>query len=71
MQSHSLSLTLSHPLSSFTLLSFILQAFAELAKKKMPNGKSFGGRYYSLTPGRKDSISDEEHKKLIKVRGGG
>jgi len=42
------------------------KAYAELAKKSMPNGKKFGGRYYSLTPGRPDSISDAEYQKLIK-----
>ncbi|KAG1668635.1 hypothetical protein FOA52_002488 [Chlamydomonas sp. UWO 241] len=41
-------------------------AYAALAKLDMPNGKAFGGRYYSLTPGRPDSISDEEYKGLIK-----
>lgn len=30
--------------------------------------KTFGGRYYSLTPGNKDNISDEEYKKLVKAR---
>ncbi len=52
-------------------------AYAELAKAKMPNGQLFGGRYYSLTPGHPDKISDAEYKKLIdehlmfKVRGSG
>ena len=42
------------------------KAYSELAKRKMPNGKLFGGRYYSLTPDRPDSISDAEYQKLIK-----
>ena len=42
------------------------KAYLALAKLNMPEGKPFGGRYYSLTPGRPDSINDEEYKKLIK-----
>ncbi len=41
------------------------EAYAKLAEKTMPNGKAFGGRYYSLTPGHKDHISAEEYQKLI------
>ena len=42
------------------------KAYAELASMEMPNGQPFGGRYYSLTPGRPDSIDDEQYKELIK-----
>jgi hypothetical protein len=42
------------------------KAYLSLAKLNMPEGKPFGGRYYSLTPGRSDSINDEEYKQLIK-----
>ena len=41
-------------------------AYKVLAERNMPNGEPFGGRYYSLTPGRPDSIDDAEYKKLIK-----
>ena len=41
-------------------------AYKALAEKTMPNGKKYGGRYYSLTPGREDSINDVEYAGLIK-----
>ena len=41
-------------------------AYTALAALDMPNGAKFGGRYYSLTPGRPDSINDKEYDKLIK-----
>ena len=42
------------------------KAYKVLAERKQPDGKPFGGRYYSLTPGRPDSINDAEYAKLIK-----
>ena len=42
------------------------KAFAELARRKLPDGTVFGGRYYSLSPGRAETIDNDEYSALIK-----
>jgi creatine kinase len=41
------------------------KAFKTLAETKDSDGNPFGGRYHSLTPGREDSINEEEYQALV------
>lgn len=51
------------------LEDIMAQACAELAQAEMPGGVPFGGRYYSLTPGRHDFMREQDYLGLVKQVG--